>query len=155
MQRSFRKMYSREREHCKCTRPRFCLYLGAIFSHKVFSGTCSHPHVCRIKMVIWLWKFSRSCWQPPPADAHAHPESHGQHEWHELSLQEGSALLEEAELDDLNGSLLCKTKIVFISRQTGHSSITGDPYLRGRFQQGLRRHSSEPFLGQRLPSSCP
>lgn len=65
-------------------------------------------------MVVWLWKFSRSYWQPPPV--RAHPESHGQHEWHRLSLQEGSALMEETELDDLNGDLLCKTKIGFVSR---------------------------------------
>lgn len=51
----------------------------------------------------------RSYWQPPPAD--------GQHEGHELSLQEGSALLEEAELDDLNGDLLCKAKTVFYKQR--------------------------------------
>lgn len=64
-------------------------------------------------MVVWLWKFSRSYWQPPPANARAHPESHGQHEWHELSLQEGSALLEEAELDDLNGELALQKPKLF------------------------------------------
>lgn len=45
------------------------------------------------------------------------PHADGQHEWHELSLQEGSALLEEAELDDLNGDLLCKAKTVFYKQR--------------------------------------
>lgn len=69
-------------------------------------------------MVVWLWKFSRRYWQPPPADACAHPESHGQHEWHELSLQEGSALLEEAELDD--GELALQNQNCFNKQSCGN-----------------------------------
>lgn len=52
-------------------------------------------------MVIWLWKFSRSYWHHPPASP-----PRGEHERRELSFAGGcSALLEEAELDDLHGGL--------------------------------------------------
>lgn len=57
-------------------------------------------------MVIWLWKFSWSYGHPPPADARAHPEPRGERERGALSFAGGcSALLEEVEMDNLNGEL--------------------------------------------------
>lgn len=63
-------------------------------------------YVCRTKTVIYLWKLSRSYSHPPPADTRAHPEPCGDRAWRELRFAGGcSALLEEAEMGDLNGGL--------------------------------------------------